>query len=234
MLASAPVLCAELDRARLNTDGGGDESSEDGDITVKTLSRLAVATAATLALTLAPIGMASAHDHGSPTRDRTSTTISMTDNQRGLVLAARSTYLTNASAITKAYRTTVAGIRAGIVDATEPSALALAIAKDALAVTAASGGDTTAARAAFEAAKATYTAARTAARAAALPKFVDAKTTARAGLEAQRVAYVASVTSAFAPAAVPASLLKPPGYGKYGQFGKKGKRGDQGNQNRQG
>ena len=180
---------------------------------MKTLSRIAVATAATLALALAPLGLASAQSTASAPRDhRDDVSITLDSTQRAAVLTARSAYITTASGIRKTYHDSVEGILDTARTATAPAQLAYEIAKDAYAFTRATGGDATAAKAAFEKAATDYRAALQSARTTAQPQLDAARTTARDALEAARSTYVTAVKAAVPDA--PAALLVPPGRGK--------------------
>lgn len=180
---------------------------------MKTLSRIALATAATLALALAPVGVASAQGMASaPRDDRDVLSITLDDGQRSAVLKARSDYLTAASGIRKTYRDSVEATLDAARATTSSAQLAYDIAKDAYAFTRATGGDATATKTAFDTASAAYKAVLQSARATARPKLDSAKSTARDALEAARNGYVAAVTAAVPNA--PRALLVPPGRGK--------------------
>ncbi len=115
---------------------------------MKTFGRIAVATAATLTLALAPVGIASAQSAGSAPRDhREDVSITLTDGQRTAVLKARSDYITAASGIRTTYRDAVEGILDAARATTASAQLAYDIAKDAYAITRATGGDPTTAKA---------------------------------------------------------------------------------------
>lgn len=138
--------------------------------------------------------------------------ISLDAAQRAAVLTARSAYITTATGVRKAYHDSVESILDAARAATAPAQLAYEIAKDAYALTRATGGDATAAKAALDTAAATYKAALQSARTTAQPKLDAAKTTARDSLEAAANTYVTAVKAAVPDA--PAALLVPPGRGK--------------------
>lgn len=180
---------------------------------MRSFGRIAVATAATLALTLAPVGIATAQSQAAAPRDhRMDVSISLDAAQRAAVLTARSAYITTATGVRKAYHDSVESILDAARAATAPAQLAYEIAKDAYALTRATGGDATAAKAALDTAAATYKAALQSARTTAQPKLDAAKTTARDSLEAAANTYVTAVKAAVPDA--PAALLVPPGRGK--------------------
>jgi hypothetical protein len=180
---------------------------------MKTFGRIAVATAATLALALAPVGIALAQSTASAPRDHgTDVSITLDGTQRVAVLTARSAYITTATGIKKTYHDSVEGILATARTTTASAQLSYEIAKDAYAFTRATGGDATAAKTAFENAAAAYKAALQSARTTAQPKLDAARTTARDSLEAAGNTYIASVKTAVPNA--PAALLVPPGRGK--------------------
>jgi hypothetical protein len=147
-----------------------------------------------------------------PRDHRDDVSITLDTTQRAAVLTARSAYITTASGIRRTYHDSVEAILDAARTATGPAQLAYEIAKDAYAVTQATGGDTTTAKAAFEKAAADYRSALQSARTTAQPKLDAARTTARDALEAARSTYVTSVTGAVPNA--PAALLVPPGRGK--------------------
>lgn len=180
---------------------------------MKSFGRIAVATAATLAIALAPVGIATAQSTATAPGDhRTDVSVSLNDTQRAAVLTARSAYITTATGVRKAYQDSVEAILDEARATTAPAQLAYEIAKDAYAFTRATGGDATAARTALENAASAYKAALQSARTTAQPKLDTARTTARNALEAARNAYVTAVKAAVPDA--PAALLVPPGRGK--------------------
>jgi hypothetical protein len=180
---------------------------------MKSLTRIAVATAATLTLALAPVGMASAQSTASAPQDRRDdASITLPADQLPGVLQARAAYLTQASAARTTYHDAVEGILDEARKTTAPAQLAYEIAKDAYAVTRATGGDATAAKAELDTRAAAYKAALESARTVARPKLDAAKTTARTALDKAVSDYVLAVKAA-APNA-PQALLVPPGRGK--------------------
>jgi hypothetical protein len=180
---------------------------------MKTFGRIAVATAATLTLALAPVGIASAQSAGSAPRDhREDVSITLTDGQRTAVLKARSDYITAASGIRTTYRDAVEGVLDAALATTASAQLAYDIAKDAYAITRATGGDPTNAKLTLDAAASAYKAALQSARTTAQPKLEAARSTARTALEKAGSDYVAAVSAAVPNA--PQALLVPPGRGK--------------------
>jgi hypothetical protein len=187
---------------------------------MKTFGRMAGAAAASLALVLTPMGIASATSVTSAPIDRRDDdrrdddriTVTLTPEQRTTVLAARSAYLTSAAGIRTTYGDAVAAALKTARATTQPAGLAYEIAKDAYVFTRATGGDATAAKAALDTAATTYKAALQAARTASKPALDEAKSVARTALEKARTDYVGAVTSAVPNA--PQSLLVPPGHGK--------------------
>ena len=175
-----------------------------------TLGRIAAAAAAALALALAPVGVAVAQGSASaPVDRRDDLSIMLTEGQRAAVLTARAGYLTAASGVRSAYRAAVETALDEARAVTAPAQLAYEIAKDSYAVTRATGGDATAAKAAFDSAAAAYKAALQSARTVARPKLDAAKAAARTALEKAGSDYAAAVTAAVPNA--PRALLVPPG-----------------------
>ncbi len=182
---------------------------------MKTLGRIAGAAAASLALVLAPMGVASAASvTAAPVdrRDDDRVSVTLTDVQRTAVLGARSAYLTTAAGIRTTYLDAVEGALKASRATTQPAGLAYEVAKDAYAFTRATGGDATAAKTALDNAAAAYKTALQTARTAARTTVDAARTTARTGLEKARSDYAAAVNAAVPNA--PQSLLVPPGRGK--------------------
>ena len=180
---------------------------------MKSLTRIAVATATTLTLALAPVGMASALSTASAPRDhRDDASITLPADQLPGVLQARAAYLTQASGVRTSYHDSVEGILDEARKTTAPAQLAYEIAKDAYAVTRATGGDATAAKNSLDTAGAAYKAALASARTVAKPKLDAAKSTARTALDEAVSVYVAAVNKAVTNA--PQALLVPPGRGK--------------------
>ena len=187
---------------------------------MKTFGRMAGAVAASLALVLAPMGIASATSVTSAPsghrdddrRDDDRVSVTLTAEQRTAVLGARSAYLTTAAGVRTTYLDAVEGALKAARVTTQPALLAYEIAKDAYAFTRATGGDATAAKTALDNAAAAYKAALQTARTASKPALDNAKAAARTALEKARTDYVAAVTAAVPNA--PQALLVPPGRGK--------------------
>lgn len=180
---------------------------------MKTFGRIAVVAAASLALALGSAGIASAGSSATaPSDRRDDASITLSDGQRSAVLAARSAYLSAAAGIRTTYRDAVEGILDTAQAATAPTLLGYEIAKDAYAFTRITGGDATAAKSAFDSARAAYRTALESARAVAKPQLDAAKATARDALAKAGSDYVAAVNAAVPNA--PRALLVPPGRGK--------------------
>jgi hypothetical protein len=183
---------------------------------MKTLGRIAVATASAVTLALAPVGIAAAQSTSSAPRDhREDVSIALNDTQRPRVLAARSDYIAAASTVRTAYRSSVEAILDEARATTAPAGLKYEIAKDAYAFTRATGGDAAAmeaAKSAVESDAAAYKAALQSARTVAQPKLDAAKSTARSALDDAASKYRADVIAAVPDA--PQALLVPPGRGK--------------------
>ena len=137
---------------------------------MKTFGRIAGAAAASLALVLAPVGVASAASvaPAAPVdrRDDDRVSVTLTAEQRTAVLGARSAYLTTAAGVRTTYLDAVEGALKAARVTTQPALLAYEIAKDAYAFTRATGGDATAAKTALDNAAAAYKAALQTARTA--------------------------------------------------------------------
>lgn len=192
---------------------------------MKRLIRTSAVAVAALALLVTPVGAASADDKESSGRD--GATVSITADQRTAVISARTTYIQTAFSIRKAYRAAVQPVLTGIDDSVTAQRLAVEVARDAYRVAVYTGGDTGAAKTAYENAVNAYKAALNAARDAAKAQLDAAKQKAIADTEAARAAYTTAVTAVFgSSAAVPRGLAKPPRAGWLSGKGSKSGYGD--------
>jgi hypothetical protein len=184
---------------------------------MNTIRRIVMASATALLVVAVPMGVAHADDHGGPSG---SASVTVTDAQRAGIISARAAYLDSSAAINKTYRATMQSISDGVVADTSAQALALDKAKDALQITAMTGGDTAAAKAAVDAAQTALQDALSAAKASAKTKSDAARATQQQALDAAKTAYQAAVTALFpAGATIPGRLLDPPGRNGHGMGG---------------
>lgn len=147
---------------------------------------------------------------------------SATPEQKAAVGAARQAYLGSAWDARVALRKQASSIRATQEAALDAPAKALALAKDAWLFAAQTGGDTTAAKAAYEKAKSDYRTAADAARSAAKAAYESARQTAKTALDQAAATYRAAVIAAFpAGTAIPERVLMPPS-SRGGHWGDRG------------
>jgi hypothetical protein len=177
-----------------------------------------IAVIATLALLIAtgPVASASAHE-GPPGSRGSGLSAELRANEPlvGAVKAARMTLKTELRAAHDAFRTDTTKARDAIRAATAEQREALKAAAAAYRTARVSGSDVTAARAAFESARANYLDALRAARTAQQAGIDAALAKARAARTAAVEAYVSALRAAFAEyapgQAVPENLLNPKG-----------------------
>lgn len=144
--------------------------------------------------------------------------------QKAAVGAARQAYVGSAWDIRVALREQMATVRSTQEAALDAPARSLALAKEAWVFAVQTGGDSTAAKAAYEKARTDYRAAADAARATARTGYDAARASAKSALDQAAAAYRAAVIAAFpAGTVIPDRVLAPVlargGHGGDGRFG---------------